>query len=282
MRLRLRALLLLPGLAGVARAQPAAGPAFPQKTVAYFGADDRPLPGPAGAEYRVETSRSDSARAVVRRYYAAGQLEEYVPYLDLARGVLHGTLTTWYEDGQLRGKEEYLGGRRQGELLTYYPDGTLKRRDKFAAGQGLLGACYGPDGRPVPYFPYEQPPLYPGGTLLLYREVTRRVRPTGSEMRKFSSPAFDVAPPVAGQRRCPVGEIDVAFTVTERGEVADSYVARSSAPWLNEKALAAVRGLTQKFRPGQRDGETVRATCRVPVVFYVNAPGRTDRGRPLN
>lgn len=272
-------LLVAWGLGGVARAQTA--PAFPQMTVAYLDADERPLPGPDSAAYRVETLRADSSRGVVRRYYAAGSLQAYTPYLDLGQGVVHGTRTTWYEDGRLCTKEEYLRGRRQGELLTYYPDGTLKRRDRFVADQNMLGACYGPDGRLVPYFPYDQPPLYPGGALVLCHDVTRHVRPTATEMHRFATSgpmmwesAYGEGPgailPVApGAARWPVGQIDVVFTITEQGEVADPYVAWSSAPWLNEKVLAAVRGLTKRFRPGQLDGQTVRSTCRVPVVFYV-------------
>lgn len=287
-------LLLSWCLGGAARAQAVPAPAFPRTSVAYFAADERPLPGPDSAAYRVETLRTDSSRAVVRRYAATGALQAYTPYLDLGRGVVHGTRTTWYEDGRLCTKEEYLGGRRQGELLAYYPDGTLKRRDRFVADQNMLGACYGPDGRPVPYFPYEQPPLYPGGALVLYHDVTRRVRPTATEMRRFDTSglllwdgAYGAArgaalPAAAGAARRPVGQIDVVFTITERGEVADPYVARSSAPWLNEKVLAAVRGLTKRFLPGQRDGQTVRATCHVPVVFYVTSAlgfgaGRRDR-----
>ena len=214
-----------------------------------------------------------------------GALQAYTPYLDLARGVVHGTRTTWYEDGRPCTKEEYLGGRRQGELLAYYPDGTLKRLDQFVADQNMLGACYGPDGRPVPYFPYEQPPLYPGGALLLYHDVTRQVRPTATEMRRFAPPSLlDLlgglqTKAAAGADRWSVGQIDVVFTITEQGEVADPYVARSSAPWLNEKVLAAVRGLTKRFRPGQRDGQTVRATCHVPVVFYVRPASGPSPGR---
>ncbi|WP_161599575.1 energy transducer TonB [Hymenobacter nivis] len=283
--LRLLLLVLLSAcLGGTARGQ--AVPAFPRTEVAYFDADEHPLQGPDSAAYRIETLRTDSSRAVVRRYAATGALQAYTPYLDLGRGLVHGTRTTWYENGQLCTKEEYIGGRRQGELLAYYPDGTLKRRDRFVADQNMLGACYSPDGRPVPYFPYEQPPLYPGGALLLNYEVTRRVRPSATEMHRFDTAGallwgkgygggeWGAAPPVAvGAGRLPVGQIDVVFTITEQGQVADPYVARSSAPWLDEKVLAAVRGLTKRFRPGQRDGQTVRATCRVPVVFYV-APAR--------
>ncbi|MFD1470378.1 energy transducer TonB [Hymenobacter caeli] len=270
--------LLLVLLGGAAWAQGTAPVAYPNKTVTYFDADDRPLPGPAGADHWAEVARYDSVRAVVRRYYAAGALQEYTPYLDLPRGVVHGTRTTWYENGQLRTKEEYVGGQRQGELLAYYPDGTLKRRDTFAAGQNLPGACYDPEGRPVPYFPFEQPPLYPGGALLLYHDVTRRVRPSSAEMRQFAGYGFAGLPADgAAADRWPVGEIDVAFTVTERGEVADPYVARSTAPWLDEKVLAAVRGITKRFRPGVRDGQLVRTSCRVPVVFYVAVPGRRIR-----
>ena len=78
-------------------------------------------------------------------------------------GIRFGTLTTWYEDGQMCTKEDYVRGVRHGDLLTYYPDGTLKRREHYENGFCGIGNCYGPDGNPVPYFAYEQLPLYPGG-----------------------------------------------------------------------------------------------------------------------
>ena len=93
------------GLEGVARAQTA--PACLQTGAAYLDADERLLPGPDSAAYRVQPCAQTAA--VVRCYYATGALQAYTPCLDL--GVLRGTRTTWYEDGRLCTKEGYFGGR---------------------------------------------------------------------------------------------------------------------------------------------------------------------------
>lgn len=181
-------LLLLSSLLAVAlgaRAQQGGRPIYPRKEIAYFDSTGTPLPTPLGAGYWLQTIYCDSVSGVVRRYYPSGKLQEYTPYLNLRARVIHGTVTSWYENGRLRTKEEYLWGRRQGQLLADYPDGTLQRRDTYAAGRSLLGSCFGPTGQPVPYVPYEQVPLYPGGDAWLSREVLRHINSSNAEHQHF-------------------------------------------------------------------------------------------------
>ena len=158
------------------------------------------LPGPVSApaadseRYQVATdprrvsSTIDSAgactevlnlgdgRGLLRAYYPSGRLGEYVPYADLATGLRHGVLTTWYDSGQLHPRQIFQGGQRAGELLVYYPDGRLKRSTQYVAGNELLGSYFDPAGQPVPFFPYEQLPLYPGGEAQLTKELIKAGR----------------------------------------------------------------------------------------------------------
>jgi len=102
-------------------------------------------------------------------------------------------------------------------------------------------------------------------------------------MRRFGQ--VDAGLPALGAGthcRRPVGSIDVALLVAERGEVADPYVARSTAPWLDEKAPAVVRGLPKRFWPGQHNGETVRAAYHVPGLFYIGLAARAGRRGAAN
>ena len=70
-------------------------------------------------------------------------------------------------------------------------------------------------------------------------------------MRRFVLPGLVGWEGVYGGRRSEaalataVGETDVMFIITKQGEVADPYVVRLSAPWLNEKVLVAACGLTK-------------------------------------
>ena len=80
--------------------------------------------------------------------------------------IRHGATTTWYENGQMRSKKDFLVGQRHGKLLVYYP-ATSRRRDhsvrgirsvarkKFVDDKRTTGTCFEPDGKPAPYFDYK-------------------------------------------------------------------------------------------------------------------------------
>ncbi|QKG52391.1 toxin-antitoxin system YwqK family antitoxin [Hymenobacter sp. BRD67] len=108
-----------------------------------------------------EVLQCDSLTGVLRVYYASGQLKSYTPFLSRQHAQKWGVATCWYESGQLQSREDFINGQRH-SLLVYYPNGTLKRQTTYADNQEMLGYCYGPAGQPLPYTPYEQPPLYPG------------------------------------------------------------------------------------------------------------------------
>ena len=199
-------------------------------------------------------------RGLLRAYYPSGRLREYAPYADLATGLRHGVLTTWYDSGQLHTRQTFERGQREGELLVYYPDGRLKRRTQYVAGNELPGSCFDPAGQPVPFFSYEQLPLYPGGEARLARELVRAVR--------LPRPL----PPLALR---PGSYVLIEFQVREDGRIEAPRVAASSqVPALDQAVLAAVGRLSQRFVPARREGRLVPCRYQLPVRLSPGYPLR--------
>jgi protein TonB len=260
MRQLLLGLFFLP-TALLSQAQQVTHPAYPYKETKYFDSKGAELPSPLGSAYWLQTIYCDSVSGVVRRCYASGKLKEYIPYANLRRHLVHGTISSWDENGQMRTKEEYVNGYRQGQLLTYYPDGTLQRHDTYELGRSLVGTCFGPDGRPVLYMPYEQLPLYPGGQAMLVKEVRRRLHLSQADVEQLRYWE-------SSNHKFLGGEVRVAFTVATDGTVKDVTINGSSMrPSINNKVLAAVRSMSKRFLPGRRNGLPVEARLELPLSF---------------
>jgi protein TonB len=245
----------------------------PQPPAIFYTPDFQPTTQADSTAYCAETTFRDSLAGVTRVFYPSGILRQYIPYINVYRQTLHGTLTTWYEDGRMRTKEDYYNGQRHGDLLTYYPDGTLKRRDHYEKGLCGIGNCYGPNGAPVPYFIYEQLPLYPGGEAQLTKELAKGVRLNATElgqMRRESSQIYRMAR--AGFNR----EVDIELLVAEDGRITNAKVVKSSSSFLNAAALRAVAALKRQFVPARRDGQTVPSRYTVPVYYTMEMPYRQN------
>jgi protein TonB len=265
-------LLLAGSLASRAQA-PQATPVAPPAT--FFTADFRVSSSSDSTAFCSEITFRDSLSGVARVYYPSGKLRQYVPYGNVYRHLIHGTLTTWYEDGQLCTKEEYLNGVRQGDLLTYYPNGVVKRQERYEKGLCGVGKCYGPNGAPVPYFAYEQLPLYPGGEEQLLKELKRAVRLTSAEQNAMRREIDNIRSLMYSTQR----QVDVELAVAADGRVTNARVVASTARYLNAAALRAVTKLQRSFVPGRRDGQTMASFITVPVYYTVQVPPR-DAYRP--
>jgi protein TonB len=264
-QLLLGLLFLTAAFAG--QAQQITHPAYPYRETKYFDSTNVELPTPVGSAYWLQVTYSDSLRGIVRRCYPSGKLKEYIPYADLQRRIIHGTVSTWDENGQMRTKEEYVGGYRHGQLLAYYPDGTLQRQDTYNYGRSMVGTCFGPDGRPVLYTPYEQLPLYPGGDAMLVKEVRRHIRLSMADVEQLRYWENS-------NQRFLGGEVKVAFTVATDGTVKDVVINESSMRQsINNKVLEAVRSMSRRFLPGRRNGQPVEARLELPLSFelYTNS-----------
>ena len=265
---RLGVLLAVP-LASHAQVPAAGPPAVPGPVCHFYTPDFKPTTQDDSTALCIETTFRDSLAGVSRVYYPSGQLKQYIPYANVGRGLRHGCLTTWYENGQMLTKEDYMRGLRNGDLLTYYPDGTLRRREYYRDGRCGVGTCYDPNGYPVPYFAYEQLPLYPGGEEQLLKELTRAVRLNAQEaaaMRRESRHTLQMV--TFGMRR----EVDVELVVAPDGRVTNARIVRSTASFLNAAALRAVAKLKRSFIPGRRDGQVQMSYLTVPLFYTIESP----------
>lgn len=240
--------------------------AAPDKKIEYRGLNQEKLPSEAGAVRRIETSFRDSVSGGVREYYLpSGKLRSYVFYANLRKRFRHGTATYFYESGQLQRKENYVAGNMEGERVTYYPDGTLKRRDHIVPGQPITGECFGPDGKPVAYYPFETMPVYSQGD--------------GSKQAVVHDVMTNTRYPQDALRQRVYGIVKIRFIVDKEGKVQDVYpekVPEGAVPpnlmdayqQLQEAALVAVRKL-KPFTPGKQDGEPVAVSYTVPLTFRI-------------
>ncbi|MDB5270629.1 MAG: hypothetical protein JWP58_3669 [Hymenobacter sp.] len=267
-RLLYLGLLLAGPLAGRAQAPPVGTPG---PISSFFTPDFQPSTAADTTALCAETTFRDSLSGTTRVYYPSGNLKQYIPYLNVAQGVRYGCVTTWYENGQMCTKEDYVRGVRHGDLLTYYPDGTLKRREHCQDGHCGVGTCYDANGYPVPYFAYEQLPLYPGGEERLLKELTKAVRLNRQELaaaRRATRHTPEML--LFGWRR----EVDVELAVAADGRITNARVVQSTGGFLNNAALRAVAKLERQFVPGRRDGQVVTSFLTVPLFYTLEAPTR--------
>lgn len=198
----------------------------------------------------------ENNRGLLRTFHPSGHLQEYSPCGDVAAGRRHGTVTTWFDNGQLHTRQLYEQGQHTGPLLVYHENGALKRRTEYVQGNELLGSCFDETGAPVAYFPYEQLPLYPGGHTQLMKEI--------EDALHLSRPLAALLILESRMREARV--VEIAFQVDEDGRIRAPRVAHSSqVPDLDVAVLATIARLTHRFSPGRRDGQQVPCTYYFPV-----------------
>ena len=245
--------------------------ATPGPIISFFTPDFQPSNAADTTALCAETTFRDSVSGATRVYYPSGKLKQYIPYANVVQRVRYGCVSTWYENGQMWTKEDYVRGVRHGDLLTYYPDGTLKRREHCQNGRCGVGICYDASGYPVPYFAYEQLPLYPGGEARLLKELTKAVRLNAQE-QAAARRAVRYLPDMVqyGWRR----EVDVELAVAPDGRVVNARVVHSTAGFLNNAMLRAVAKLQRQFVPGRRDGQAMTSFLTVPLFYTLETLAR--------
>ena len=229
-------------------------PAINHKTVQYIASDGHVLPGPEGADHRVERIYRDSISGVVQIYSDKGLLKMSTPYAHLDRLLKLGPQTTFYENGQVHSREDYVGNKRNGEFVVYYPDGSVKRRETYVADARQTGNCFAPDGSKVAFYEYNVLPIYQGGGT---KEIIQAI-------------AANVHYPAEALRARTQGRVFVAFRVSISGEVENVKVMKGVSAALDVAAVAAVEKLGT-FVPGKQDGEIVAVSFTVPVTFAIKA-----------
>lgn len=241
----------------------------PRTQVHYYNAQGHKVPAAQAAGYRIEITQIDSVQSQERVFYPSGKLKSFRRYLTVRRdgrrhSVSYGRSLEYYESGQLHVQTDQPTKSQAGERLVYYPDGKLRRRDKLPLDGPTTGECFGPDGQPVAYHPYQIMPVYSegdGGQQAIVMAIQQRVRYPAEALRNRLA-----------------GRVFVRFQVDKTGHVRDPRVvggvdeskfsgsALDAVRQLEATVLQAVSGLGS-FRPGQRDGEPEAVMFTVPITF---------------
>ncbi|SET34837.1 energy transducer TonB [Hymenobacter actinosclerus] len=255
-------LLLLLVAAGPLLAAPVPDSARVTHSTEYQDRQFRRSTSAEGAVYRVETTLIDSIRGIERLYsLPSGKLYSYQAFIIGEDKVWHGSYLEFYEDGKTRLQQIYVQGEVQGERRTYYATGVLRRREQLTPGQPITGECFGPDGQPIAYFPFEQMPAYPGGTDALLRDIGQKLvypnRALRDQVQGFLIVKFTVA--VDGHLQ--------HVRALELPAEAPASLHRTYL-YLGDAAAQSVRRL-RLFEPGRREGEPVAVAYEVPVSFSI-------------
>ncbi|MBD2769018.1 TonB family protein [Hymenobacter sp. BT664] len=220
----------------------------------FLDASFHVLPDAVGAYYRREIEQLDSIKGIERTYFIDGRRRS-VCEVELRKSpICHGISESWHDNGQLSEHTEFDHGKRVGELRQYYENGQLKRRASYTAPFTSTGECFSKDGQPVPFFEYEQMPVYPdgdGSKQAIVAAIQQRVKyPMDALVAKKS------------------GRVLVSFNVTRKGKVADIKVVQGVFPSLDRAVVQALQKL-KPFKPGQVDGKPVVVGFAVPVSFAI-------------
>ena len=236
--------------AGGAAAQEAR--TYPYKTIVYMAEDNRMLAGPEGASRRVESTFRENLSGTVREYNAAGKLLRITQYAHMEAQLRLGPETTYYENGELRTKEDYVGNKRNGEFVVYYKDGKIKRRETYLKDERKTGECFDPAGKPLPFFEYEVMPRYRGGGLVeMVRAIQQQVKYPADALRNQIE-----------------GKVYVSFAVSAAGELEGVKIVKGLSPSLDAEVMRAVNTL-KGFTPGTQDGVPVTVSFTVPITFAI-------------
>jgi protein TonB len=208
-----------------------------------------------GATYQRKTERTSKKGGLVNDYFLTGKLARSTAYANVDKQLKDGISERWDEQGQLRLHREYTDGQPSGELRTYYANGQLRRREHYAKGQRLDGECFGPDGSPLAFTPYETLPVYSEGD--------------GSLATVIQVASRDFRYPVEALRAGLTGQVVAGFTVTEQGEVTNIHIIKPLSSAVDLEALRAMRRIRSFTTPAQLDGEPTSMEFTVPFNLAI-------------
>lgn len=154
--------------------------------------------------------------------------------------------------GELREERFYRNDSLHGHYKVYRKNGLLRRDDVYQRNQFISGKCYGITGADTPWFEPEIPAKFPGGMDSLRRYIFKNIRY-----------------PYNAKKGSREGRVVVAFTIAKDGSITDVAVKNTVDPDLDTEAVRLVSNMP-KWIPGTIEGEPVKFTFRLPVLFHLN------------
>lgn len=242
----------------------------------YLNESFEEVPESEAAYFRViQVADSSTGRGVLKDYYINGLLYQEINYtkLDSIRGgltttwyqngqlkyranyidnQLEGKAELWYEDGQLQMVRNYNNGNLQGDTKSYHPNAQLKRHDVYSGDELVEGHCFNESGEEVAYYPLEVMPQFPGGQEAMFKFLYGKLNPvfTFRQLKEGS-------------------EAIISFVVGQDGKVDHVQVVRTNDEHLAKKGVKAVQAMPI-WIPGSQDGKNVSVKYTVPVRVKMN------------
>ncbi|MBO7477345.1 MAG: energy transducer TonB [Salinivirgaceae bacterium] len=99
------------------------------------------------------------------------------------------------------------------------------------------------------YFIVDNEPQFPGGNLALRNYLAEHIQYPETAKEKGIS-----------------GKVFVNFVINKNGEIENVKIARSVDPDLDKEAIRVVQSLP-KFKPGMKNGKTVKVSYTIPISF---------------
>ncbi len=164
-------------------------------------------------------------------------------------GVPHGVDMEWYSNDSLKHSIGYKQGQYDGALKTYYKTGVLKREELYQEGKQVYGKCYNEKGEEIPFTPYREMPLFPGGEQEMMKYLGKNIRYPAKSHRTGTS-----------------GVVLVRFVVHKDGSLDNFSIVQGVNEELNNEALRVIKKMPN-FKPGTLEGQPVPMLYTLPIRF---------------
>lgn len=132
----------------------------------------------------LERNSVDSNTASIKTFFKSGQIKEEINYSNYTKKKKHGNEKHWQENGQLRKEINYKSGEFHGRLTTFWPNGILKRKEEYIDGKFLTGNCYSSTGNDTTFYNYEIMPEFPGGIESMMEFINENIKYPKKSRRK--------------------------------------------------------------------------------------------------
>ena len=192
-------------------------------------------------------------------YYKSSKIKSTATYNDFG---WTSNKKSFYESGQLETDVSYEYSFEDKDTRTiiaraYYENGQLKQRDEYIQdkkGGGrnhklISGVLYNEEGNEIPHIPFMTAPKFPGGKKVLYMFIKANLK----------------YPKVALKEKTQ-GKVLVGFVVNKKGKVEKIKAIKSAHPDLEEEALRIVN-LMPDWTAGTYNGKKVSVPFALPINF---------------
>ncbi len=176
--------------------------------------------------------------------------QKFFYYKNPDKHVRHGKYQKWDSEGNLLLNAYFNHGYLDGNVKNFWKNGQPKRDDTYQMGRLVSGHCYDSLRNEIPHFPYEEQPLFKGGT---------------AEMQKFI--AKNIMYPEKALKKKITGKVVVLFIINKDGSLSGLSIKESVSPELDNEALRVVKLMDGLWTPGYQDGEAVRIKMVCPIKF---------------